>query len=318
PRPVPIVRLEFKDASLRQFVYACWRRFLEEHARQKKWTKGRKPELVYPLVVNLVQKNQISLKPMVEIDVKIMEVSRGLREAVGMDWQNLVNFQANWTWEYKTGSLKTAPAAEGWQASLISGFGSTLNLMLSRGLGRVLSNPILICRSGAKASFLAGGQIPVPVSKGLGEVDIQWKDYGVGLAFEPLTDSFGNVSMSIRAEISDLDLANAVSLSGTIIPAIKTRKAETSVNMAKDETLVLSELYSSRDAKTVDKVPVLGSIPIIGELFKSRNFQQDKTEFLVFVTPRLVRPGSIGKDRVEKMKKSYQQGEEELKPKLLD
>jgi pilus assembly protein CpaC len=273
---------------------------------------------LYPLVVNLAQKNQISLKPMVEIDVKIMEVSRGLREAVGMDWQNLVNFQADWTWEHKAGSLKTSPAAEGWQASLVSGFGSTLNLMLSRGLGRVLSNPILICRSGAKASFLAGGQIPVPISKGLGEVDIQWKDYGVGLAFEPFTDSFGNVSMSIRAEISDLDFANAVSLSGTTIPAIKTRKAETSVNMVKDETLVLSELYSSRDAKTVDKVPVLGSIPIIGELFKSRNFQQDKTEFLVFVTPRLVRPGSIGKDRVEKMKKSYQQGEEELKPKLLD
>ena len=273
---------------------------------------------LYPLVVNLVQKNQISLKPMVEIDVKIMEVSRGLREAVGMDWQNLVNLQANWNWEHKAGSLKTTPPAEGWQASLISGFGSTLNLMLSRGLGRVLSNPILICRSGAKASFLAGGQIPIPQTKALGEVNVEWKDYGVSLGFEPVSDGFGNVSMNIRAEISDLDMANAVSLGGTTIPAIRMRKTETAVNLAKDETLVIGELFSSRDAKAVEKVPVLGSIPIIGELFKSRNFQEDKTEFLVFVTPRLVRPGSIGKERIEKINKDYQEGEKELKPKLGD
>ncbi len=273
---------------------------------------------LYPLVVNLVQKNQISLKPMVEIDVKIMEVSRGLREAVGMDWQNLVNLQANWNWEHKAGSLKTTPPAEGWQASLISGFGSTLNLMLSRGLGRVLSNPILICRSGAKASFLAGGQIPIPQTKALGEVSGVWKDYGVSLGFEPVSDGFGNVSMNIRAEISDLDTANAVTLGGTTIPAIRTRKTETAVNLAKDETLVIGELFSSRDAKAVEKVPVLGSIPIIGELFKSRNFQEDKTEFLVFVTPRLVRPGSIGKERIEKINKDYLEGEKELKPKLND
>ena len=133
-----------------------------------------------------------------------------------------------------------------------------------------------------------------------------------------ITDSFGNVSMSIRAEISDLDMANAVSLGGTTIPAIKTRKAETAVNLAKDETLVLGELFTSRDAKAVEKVPVLGSIPIIGEIFKSRNFQRDQTEFLVFVTPRLVRPGSIGKERVEKMKKDYEQIGEEIKPKLSD
>jgi len=274
---------------------------------------------LYPSVVNLAQKNQISLKPMVEIDVKIMEVSRGLREAVGMDWQNLVNLQANWSWEHQAGSLRPeGTLAEGWQASLISGFGSALNLMVNRGLGRVLSNPIIICQSGAKASFLAGGQIPVPVSKGLGEVDIQWKDYGVSLGFEPVTDGFGNVSMSIRAEISDLDFANAVSLGGTAIPAMQTRKSETTVNMAKDETLVLGELYSSRDAKSVEKVPVLGSIPILGELFKSRKFQRDKTEFLIFVTPRLVRPGSIGKERIEKMKKEFQRIEEEIKPKLSD
>lgn len=273
---------------------------------------------LYPSVVNLAQKNQISLKPMVEIDVKIMEVSRGLREAVGMDWQNLINLQANWNWEHQAGSLKTSPPAEGWQASLISGFGSALNLMVNRGLGRVLSNPIIICQTGAKASFLAGGQIPVPVSKGLGEVDIQWKDYGVSLGFEPVTDGFGNVSMSIRAEISDLDFANSVSLGGTAIPAVQTRKSETTVNMAKDETLVLGELFSSRDAKAVEKVPILGSIPIIGELFKSRKFQQDKTEFLIFVTPRLVRPGSIGKERIEKMKKEFQQTEEKIKPRLSD
>jgi pilus assembly protein CpaC len=90
------------------------------------------------------------------------------------------------------------------------------------------------------------------------------------------------------------------------------------VNLAKDETLVIGELFSSRDAKAVEKVPVLGSIPIIGELFKSRNFQEDKTEFLVFVTPRLVHPGSIGKERIEKINKDYLEGEKELKPKLND
>ena len=140
----------------------------------------------------------------------------------------------------------------------------------------------------------------------------------ISLGFEPVTDGFGNVSMSIRAEISDLDFANAVSLGGTASPAMQTRKSETTVNMAKDETLVLGELYSSRDAKSVEKVPVLGSIPILGELFKSRKFQQDKTEFLIFVTPRLVRPGSIGKERIEKMKKEFQRIEEEIKPKLSD
>ena len=273
---------------------------------------------LYPQVVNLVQKNQISLQPMVEIDVKIMEVNRGLREDIGFDWQNLASFDAGWSWEKRGGALNAGSSGTGWQTTLLSGFGTVLNIMLSRGWGRILSNPILICRSGSRANFMAGGQIPVPVSKGLGDIDIQWKDYGVMLKFEPVADGFGNVSMSINAEISDLDFGNTVEVGRTTVPAITTRKSETSVNLAKDETLVLSELVTSRGSKAVEKVPVLGSIPIIGELFKSRKFREDRTEFLVFVTPRLVHPGSIGDERIKRMQGEYDRQGEELEPKVMD
>lgn len=273
---------------------------------------------LYPTVVNMVQKNQISLQPMVEIDVKIMEVNRGLREDIGFDWQNLASLNAGWNWEKTGGALNAGSTGTGWQTSLVSDFGAVLNIMLTRGWGRVLSNPILVCRSGARANFMAGGQIPVPVSKGLGDIDIQWKDYGVMLNFEPVVDGFGNVSMSINAEISDLDFGNTVEVGGTSIPGVTTRKSETSVNLAKDETLVLSELVTSRGSKAVEKIPVLGSIPIVGELFKSRKFKEDRTEFLLFVTPRLVRPGSIGEERIKRMEEEYEKSGEDLKPKVMD
>ncbi len=260
---------------------------------------------LYPQAINFVRKNEVRLDKMVQIDVKMMEVDKGFAKNIGIGWPQTLPLSAQFKGSYPAmeGQSKIGALSAG--GSILTGFDFIFNMMVTDNLGRVLSNPVLVCRSGDKASFIGGGEIPIPTTSSLGQTNVNWKEFGIIINIEPATDEFNNISLKIHAETSDIDMSNAVSTNGINLPAFVTRKTETVVNMAQGETLVLSELLNEKGTKSVVKFPLIGSIPIIGELFKSRKYQQSQSQFLVFITPVIIRPGSIDGTKIKEMKRRY-------------
>jgi pilus assembly protein CpaC len=172
----------------------------------------------------------------------------------------------------------------------------SLDIAASDGVATILAEPNLTALSGETASFLAGGEFPIPVSQSTGSgnaaITIEYKQYGVGLAFTPIVLSDGRISMRVRPEVSQLDDANGVTLSGTRVPALITRRAETTVELGSGQSFMIAGLLQNTGNNSVDKTPVLGDLPILGALFRSTKFQRQETEMVVIVTPYLVRPVS--------------------------
>ncbi|MGN6057347.1 MAG: type II and III secretion system protein family protein, partial [Sphingomicrobium sp.] len=172
----------------------------------------------------------------------------------------------------------------------------SLDIAATDGVATILAEPNLTALSGETASFLAGGEFPIPVSQSTGSgnaaITIEYKQYGVGLAFTPIVLSDGRISMRVRPEVSQLDDANGVTLSGTRVPALITRRAETTVELGSGQSFMIAGLLQNTGNNSVDKTPVLGDLPILGALFRSTKFQRQETELVVIVTPYLVRPVS--------------------------
>jgi pilus assembly protein CpaC len=169
---------------------------------------------------------------------------------------------------------------------------SSLDIAAQDGLVSILAEPNLTALSGETASFLAGGEFPVPVSQALGSVTIEYKQYGVGLAFTPIVLSDGRISMRVRPEVSELSNAGAVTLNGFTVPALTTRRAETTVELGSGQSFMIAGLIRNTAANNINKAPFLGDLPILGSLFRSTNFRREETELVVVVTPYLVRPVS--------------------------
>jgi len=169
---------------------------------------------------------------------------------------------------------------------------ATLDIAAQDGLVSILAEPNLTALSGETASFLAGGEFPVPVSQALGSVTIEYKQYGVGLAFTPIVLGDGRISMRVRPEVSELSNENAVTLNGFTVPALTTRRAETTVELGSGQSMMIGGLLRNTATNNVDKAPFLGDLPILGSLFRSTQFRRNETELVVIVTPYLVRPVS--------------------------
>ncbi len=168
--------------------------------------------------------------------------------------------------------------------SLASSVTSMLNFLVSRGDAVILAEPRLSCRSGGTARFVAGGELPIPQSSGLGAVSVSFKEYGVKFDFSPTAGQDGMISARIATEISSVDFEVMVNE----VPGLVKRRAETEVNLRENETLVIAGLLSENAARRIDQVAGLGDIPVLGELFRSRDFRSQKTDLVVFVTPRFV------------------------------
>ncbi|HEX7853484.1 MAG TPA: type II and III secretion system protein family protein [Sphingobium sp.] len=165
-----------------------------------------------------------------------------------------------------------------------------LDLAELQGLSTTLANPNLTALSGETASFLAGGELPIPMSTGLGAVSVEFKQYGVSLAFTPTVLADGRISMRVRPEVSDLDYSAGVTIQNTSVPGIKTRRAETTVELGSGQSFMIGGLLSSTASNSVNKAPFLGDVPILGNLFKSSAFKRQQSELVIVVTPYLVRP----------------------------
>ena len=169
---------------------------------------------------------------------------------------------------------------------------STLNLSEGDGLVSILAEPNLTALSGETASFLAGGEFPIPVSQSLGAVTIEYRQYGVGLAFTPIVLADGRISMRVRPEVSELSNEGAVKLNDFVVPALTTRRAETTVELGSGQSFMIAGLLRNTNTNNVNKAPFLGDLPILGALFRSTSFRRSETELVIIVTPYLVRPTS--------------------------
>lgn len=167
---------------------------------------------------------------------------------------------------------------------------STLNLAETQGLSTTLAEPNLVALSGETASFLAGGEFPIPTAQGISGTSIEFKEYGVSLAFTPTVLEGGRISMRVRPEVSEISSANSVRLNGFEVPSLTTRRTETTVELGSGQSFMIAGLLSNTGNNSVDKAPFLGSLPILGALFRSNGFRRNQTELVIVVTPYLVKP----------------------------
>lgn len=174
-------------------------------------------------------------------------------------------------------------------------FGATIEALQQKSLLQILAEPNLIAVNGKEASFLAGGQFPFPVvqpGQGFTAVTIAFKEFGVKLNFTPVIMPNGNIHLKVAPEVSTLDFADALTISGFTVPALSTRKAETEFELQDGQSFVIAGLIDNRLTDIVDKVPGLGDIPILGNLFKSKSLQKSKSELMVLCTVHRISPTS--------------------------
>jgi pilus assembly protein CpaC len=172
-------------------------------------------------------------------------------------------------------------------------FAGLLRVLEDKGALKTLSEPNLVVANGDEGSFLVGGEFPVVIASAAGSgaaASVDYKEFGISLNFKPVIVPNGDIYMKITQEVSELDFANGVAISGFQLPALKTRKAESGLQLADGQTFVLAGLIDSKITKKVTKIPILGDIPFIGALFRNSRYKKEETELMVMVTPKIVRP----------------------------
>lgn len=209
-------------------------------------------------------------KTLLSYDLKIIEISKGVNSQIGIRWPD--SLSAKGSWSKGSGSDSTFTVA--------SDFEARLNLLLADGRARILANPRLVCESGESASFLAGGEIPIVIVTPETRT-VEWKTYGIVLKLQPKMDAGNKIRTQITAEISTVDHGSGSSA----VPGFLTRRVTTNFSSPPGGTVMLSGLIKSEMAKDVSKIPLLGQIPVLGELFKSRSFRENESELAIFITP---------------------------------
>lgn len=257
---------------------------------------------IYPQVLNFASANAVEMKPMIMMQVRIMEFDKRAMDQIGIKWDTAIDGPSGGLvhdWQTNPyfrvlppgstfGNLDPPlPLRVPGTASyfgIASSIASRINLAMQTGNAWELATPQLSARSGGAADFLVGGEVPIATSSALGQTTVEYKDYGIKLHLEPIVNADGDISAKIETELSKIDPSLRV---GDYV-AFLTRRANTELNVHEGDTIVISGLVDANASKTIDKMPGLGQIPILGALFRSRNFQANRTELVIFVTPYVV------------------------------
>jgi pilus assembly protein CpaC len=261
-------------------------------------------------VVNLLQVRSTP-PPQVLLRVRFAEVSRNAITELGASFLTGPNGYEDWVGRATTQQFP-APNFESDQNGNKLVFSDFLNVFLfntknqlgvvlralqNKGLFQTLAEPNLVAESGKEASFLAGGEFPIPVAQAGGAnvaISITFKEFGVRLNFTPTVTDGNRVRLKVRPEVSTLDFANAVFLQGFRIPALSTRRTETELELANGQTFAIAGLLNNTATESLQKIPGIGDIPILGLLFRSKAAQKNRTELVVMITPEILPVGSPG------------------------
>lgn len=259
----------------------------------------------YPGVIDLTRKGDPQVlfpkegNKMVYMDVKITEFNTDKLQQLGIDWSDAIagpsaaavfDVPDNDTFRAAAdealapsfaGDLPFSTAGALGFFGLATEITSRINLLASTGDAIILAQPKLSARSGGTAEFLAGGEIPVVTTGTLGSSNVEFKEFGIKLNISPMVDDYNNILANVATEVSAVDRSNAVG----DVPAFITRKTATDIRMRDGQTLVMSGLIDRDAGKSINKIPFLGDIPILGELFKSTDFNDNETELVIFVSP---------------------------------
>lgn len=235
-------------------------------------------------------------KKQIVCHVRVVDVDKVALQRLGVNWGQLstngetVQF-VDQPFLIQNMSGIGAPKANGLQN--VFPIGSQLDLLVQNKTARILAQPNLVVDDGGKANMLVGGEIPVPIAQpgggGVVSVTIEWKPYGVQLNMEPtILEGGQKINLKVSPEVSSLDFSNGVTIGGFVVPALKSRKAETVVTMISGGTLVLGGLLQEIDSTVMNKIPLLGDLPIIGQFFRHKEVNRDESELVIMVTPEIM------------------------------
>ncbi len=269
----------------------------------------------------LVNRLEVTTPNQVDLHVRVAEVSHDVVKELGINW-DAVEYNGTMVFGLATGGtavLGTAFAPSTAAGAVTNSFttrtsglegvaqnsffagsntashsvNTMVNALNQDGLIKILAEPNLTAMSGETASFLAGGEFPILIPATLGSAPtVEFKPFGVALAFTPVVLNSGRISLRVRPEVSQLSTNGEVQISGETIPALTTRRAETTVELGSGQTFAIGGLMQNNINDTIGKVPGLGDVPVLGPLFRSTAFQRQESELVILVTPYLVRPVS--------------------------
>ncbi len=223
------------------------------------------------------------------VRARIIEINRTDLERLGVNWGQI-----------QGGEFRDQPIlfqVEGPGAGNIYKIGAQVDALINEDLARVLSEPNLLVNDGEKATMLVGGEIPIPVPQpgAGGIVTIEYKKYGVELTITPrILPGSEQIELAVEPIVSSLDYANALTMFGFNIPALRKREASTTVTVADGQTLIIGGLIQREQSQNITKIPILGDLPIIGQLFRHKRFQDGRTELVILVTPQIMQGGPSG------------------------
>ena len=244
---------------------------------------------------------RIAAPTQVNLRVRVAEVSRDVLKEFGINWEAIFA-NGNFTFGLVSGRsvsdglgnfLRSPTGANSAFGSWQSGddfVNTALDALAEEGLVNVLAEPNLTALSGETASFLAGGEFPIPIDSDEDGLEIEFKEFGISLAFTPTVLSSNRISLRVRPEVSDLSEKGAITINGLTIPALATRRAETTVELGSGQSFAIGGLLSTDIENAISKYPGIGDVPVLGALFRSTRFRSNETELVILVTPYLVRP----------------------------
>jgi pilus assembly protein CpaC len=246
-------------------------------------------------IVNLIEvggNHQVMLK------VVIAEMHRDLKREFGTNFAALISTGKGPVDIFNFGGLVSTASSFGRLFGSFSSLGALdllefiMDILDEKGLSKILAEPTLVARSGESASFLVGGEVPIPVAQGgaFGSITVEYKDFGVGLSFTPTVLTPDRIHLVVNSEVSRADFTFGIEVTGTRIPGFATRRASTSVELADGQSFMIAGLLNEEIREIASKYPILGDIPILGALFRSTQFQKQETELVIIVTPVLVTP----------------------------
>jgi pilus assembly protein CpaC len=261
-----------------------------------------------PDVINSVS---VDAPQQVMLEVRFVEASRQASRELGVNWNVFSSSKRAHTGNNtKPADLNNgipglgevarsvAPGPFGLLISRMVDGGVTTDLIIKAmeesGVVRSLAEPNLVALSGDTASFLAGGEFPIPIPGSFGTVGIDYKRYGVGLAFTPTVLKNGVVNLKIEPEVSQLDTSNPVQVAGISVPPLIVRRASTTVELRDGQSFVIGGLLQNNSTAAQEQLPWIGDVPVLGALFGSKSYQKNETDLAIIVTPRIVRPARPG------------------------